>query len=494
MTKITVNNYDLDEEQLKPVLENAKYSLIIAGAGSGKTLTLIGKIKYMLDNQLIKPEEICTISFTNEATNNLKKNIIKNCHVEVPTFTFHKLALDILKKEHVSYKIARPDLLEFTIQEFFETKCFGNTFLIKKCYKIFDIPFFFSWKKILESAKFPEYKKQILTFVNLFKANGYFEKNLKDILRKAKKEPLLYVIYAIYLLYETDKESSGTLDFDDIILKTTLYLKEHACTLPYKLLIIDEFQDTSLCRFQFVQEILKKTDASLCVVGDDYQSIYHFSGCDLTIFLNFASYFPNVKTYKLETTYRNSDELVKTAGRFIQKNPNQVKKELKSSKHIEKPIKLIYYKNLDSVLERVLEMIPEDKEIFILGRNHFDLKKYTKNLTYSMKENNEITFFKFPNRKIRFLTVHAAKGLESDVVILLNLENTLYGFPTLLKDEKILSYIKNQQPYPFEEERRLFYVGLTRTKSLIYVLIPKFNPSCFIKEIKKDKNVENLFL
>ena len=232
----------------------------------------------------------------------------------------------------------------------------------------------------------------------------------------------------------------------------------------------------------------------MCVVGDDYQSIYHFSGCDLTIFLNFASYFPNVKTYKLETTYRNSDELVKTAGRFIQKNPNQVKKELKSSKHIEKPIKLIYYKNLDSVLERVLEMIPEDKEIFILGRNHFDLKKYTKNLTYSMKENNEITFFKFPNRKIRFLTVHAAKGLESDVVILLNLENTLYGFPTLLKDEKILSYIKNQQPYPFEEERRLFYVGLTRTKSLIYVLVPKFNPSCFIKEIKKDKNVENLFL
>ena len=99
MIKIIVNNYELDEEQLKPVLENAKYSLIIAGAGSGKTLTLIGKIKYMLDNQLIKPEEICTISFTNEATNNLKQNIFKNCHVDVPTFTFHKLALDILKKD-----------------------------------------------------------------------------------------------------------------------------------------------------------------------------------------------------------------------------------------------------------------------------------------------------------------------------------------------------------------------------------------------------------
>lgn len=494
MIKIIVNNYELDEEQLKPVLENTKYSLIIAGAGSGKTLTLIGKIKYMLENQLIQPEEICTISFTNEATNNLKQNIFKNCHVDVPTFTFHKLALDILKKEKIFYTIAKPDLLEFTIDEFFQTKCFGNSFLAKKCYKILDVPSFFSWKKILESAKFPGIKKQILTFINLFKANGYFQNDLKEILKKAQKEPLLYIVYAIYLLYESNKESSGILDFDDIILKTTSYLKEHHCSLPYKLLIIDEFQDTSLCRFQFVQEILKQTDASLCVVGDDYQSIYHFSGCDLTIFLNFSSYFPNVKSYKLETTYRNSDELVKSAGKFIQKNPNQIKKELKSSKHILKPIKLIYYKNKDSVLEKVLKKIPEDQEIFLLGRNHYDLKKYTKDLAYSLKENQELVFTKFPNHKIRFLTVHAAKGLESDVVILLNLEDTLYGFPSLLKDEKILSFIKKEQSYPFEEERRLFYVALTRTKTFVYLLIPKYNPSCFIKELKKDKNTECLFL
>ena len=149
-------------------------------------------------------------------------------------------------------------------------------------------------------------------------------------------------------------------------------------------MIIDEFQDTSLCRFQFVEEIIKQTDASLCVVGDDYQSIYHFSGCDLTIFLNFARYFPDVKTYKLETTYRNSDELVKTAGMFVQKNPQQVKKELKSKKHLLKPIKLVYYKNVETILEKVLQKIPEDKEIFILGRNHFDLKKYTKYLHYKI--------------------------------------------------------------------------------------------------------------
>ena len=112
MNKICVNNYALDPEQLKPILENPKYSIIIAGAGSGKTLTLIGKVKYLLENHLLKPEEICMISFTNEATRDLQRNIQKNCKVEIPIFTFHKLALDILKKEHITYQIAKPDFLE----------------------------------------------------------------------------------------------------------------------------------------------------------------------------------------------------------------------------------------------------------------------------------------------------------------------------------------------------------------------------------------------
>ena len=494
MDKIIVNNYSLDTEQLKPIFDNPKYSMIVAGAGSGKTLTLIGKVKYLLENKLLKPEEICMISFTNEAVFNLKENIQKNCQVEIPVFTFHKLALDILKKENISYQIAKPDFLEYTIDEFFQAKCFHNPFLIKKCYQVFDYPSFFSWHFLLKSPKFLEIKKIIATFILLCKANGYFQNDLKHILKIARKEPLLYLIYAIYLLYESNKEASSILDFDDIILKTTEYLQTHFVFLPYKMIIIDEFQDTSLCRFQFVQEILRLTDASLCVVGDDYQSIYHFSGCDLSIFLQFTKYFPTAKVYKLEKTYRNSEELVKTAGEFIQKNPNQIRKELTSDKHFEKPIKLVFYKNTDTALEKILATIPKDKEVFILGRNHFDLKKYTKRLSYTKKENHQIVFDKFPHLNIRFLTVHSSKGLESDIVILLNLEHTLYGFPSLVKDEKILSLIKKEQPYPFEEERRLFYVGLTRTKSIVYVMVPRYNPSCFIKELKRHKNVEKIFL
>lgn len=494
MGKIIVNNYPLDKEQLKPILDHPKYSIIIAGAGSGKTITLIGKVKYLLENKLLKPEEICMISFTNEAVCNLQKNILKNCGVEIPIFTFHKLALHILKQEHIPYQIATPDLLPYVIHEFFQSKCFGNKFLIKKCYQVFDYPSFFSWNFLLKSPKFLEIQKQIITFINLCKANGYFQNDLKTIFIGAKQEPFLYLIYAIYLIYESHKEASGILDFDDMILKTTEYLKMHPINLPYKMIIIDEFQDTSLCRFQFIQEMIRLTDASLCVVGDDYQSIYHFSGCDLSIFLNFTKYYPTAQVYKLERTYRNSDELVKIAGEFIQKNPNQICKKLTSAKHLEKPIKLVFYKNANTALEKILQRMPEDKEVFILGRNHFDIKKYTKKLSYTEKDNYQIVFDKFPHLKIRFLTVHSSKGLESDIVILLNLEHTLYGFPSLQKDEKILALIKKEQPYPFEEERRLFYVGLTRTKTVVYVMIPRYNPSCFVKELKKHKNIEKLFL
>ena len=492
MKKIIVNGYELDDEQLKPVLDNPHYSLIIAGAGSGKTLTLIGKIKYLLENNLAKPEEICAISFTNEATNNLKQNIWKNCQVSVVTKTFHKLALWILKEAKITYAIAPESLLSFVIEEFFQTECFNNSFLKRKCYKIFNIPTFIKWSYILESEKYLGIKKQIHTFISLFKANGLFSEDMQAFFQKASNEPLLYLIYAIYIIYETEKKGQNLFDFDDMILEATKYLQNNSMAIPFKYLIIDEFQDTSLCRFQFILEILKQTNASLCVVGDDYQSIYHFSGCDLTIFLNFQRFFPETKIYKLEKTYRNSDELVKTAGKFIKKNPSQIIKDLRSDKHFVKPIKIVYYKNINTVLEKVLAKIPANQKIFLLGRNHFDLKKYTKNLSFEAKEEAEVVFARFPQHKIRFLTVHAAKGLESDVVIILNLENTLYGFPSLLQDERIYSLIKKEQPFPFEEERRLFYVALTRTKTCVYLLTPKYTPSRFVTEIKKENNVEIL--
>lgn len=493
--KINVNGYDLDKEQMKPIIENPKYSIIIAGAGSGKSLTLIGKIKYLLDNNIYKKEEICCISFTNEATNSLSNSISKNCKENVECYTFHKLALKILKESNITYKIASPNLLNEIIDEFFISKCFGNNHLQNIIFKIFHIYFFKNnkkWNNIINSKELNNLKRTIITFINLMKSNGYGKESFDKFFKNKKHKNLLIIIYSIYTIYETEKESSSLIDFDDMmsVAKKTLLLKKNI--LPFKLIIIDEFQDTSLCRFNLINEIIKQNDASLCVVGDDYQSIYNFSGCDLNLFLHFKDYYKSAQIYKLEKTYRNSQELIWSAGKFIMKNSSQIKKNLISDKHLEKPIIISYFKDKTKVLEKVIKEIDPDKEILILGRNNFDLKNYLTD--YKLLENNYIELKNFKDRRVRYLTIHSSKGLESEIVILLNVEDNIYGIPSKQKDESILSLVKNELPFPYEEERRLFYVALTRTKSYIYLLTPISSPSIFIKEIKKDKNVNIRFV
>ena len=233
-----------------------------------------------------------------------------------------------------------------------------------------------------------------------------------------------------------------------------------------------------------IKKIVNKNKSKLCVVGDDYQSIYRFQGCDLSLFLNFNKEFDNVKTYFLSETYRNSQELITIAGNFIMKNPYQIKKNLLSNKNIDNPIKIIKYINEKNVLLRLIKTLPKDKEILILGRNNIDINNYLDN--YKLDNNDLI----IPNidHNLKYMTIHSSKGLESDIVIILNMKNDIYGIPSQIKDDKILSILKSKELYKYEEERRLFYVALTRTKSYVYLLTPLLYPSIFIKETKRIYN------
>lgn len=493
MTKIEINEILLDDEQTKPIIEMPKYSLIIAGAGSGKTLTMVGKIKYLLENDYYKPEEILAISFTNEAVNSLKKKININTGANVDTLTFHRLALNILKTNNVEFNVLNSNYLEYLVDEFFNTKCFNNKNIANSFFKYNYVLFKTNnnWNKLINEQTIKEAKKLIITFLNLFFGNGLNIHAWKGIFKLSNRHEryLLNIIYAIYLAYIEEKDSSHKIDFNDMIVMATKYIKKGNIKLPYKFILIDEFQDTSPIRFNLIKAIIKVNNASLCCVGDDYQSIYHFSGCDIDLFLNYDKLLPGAVIYKLERTYRNSQELIKMAGDFINRNPLQVKKNLISDMHLTKPIKIIYYEKRKDIIIKLIKKIPSTESIFILGRNNFDIKGYLNECDYEL-DNSNIRIKGLSDYNIKYLTIHSAKGLEADQVIILNLEDGIYGLPSKQRDEDILRFVKKNTSYPYEEERRLFYVGLTRTKRNVYLLVSKNKPSRFINEIKYYKDVE----
>ncbi len=313
---------------------------------------------------------------------------------------------------------------------------------------------------------------EISSFINLFKSYNLD----RNYLRKISNTKLLKVIEKIYDIYDNELNSQGLYDFNDIIRKACELIKLKGLKRYYRYIIIDEFQDISKERYNLVTVIRNSCNSKVFAVGDDFQSIYKFSGSSIDMIINFKKYFGYTKVIKLTNTYRNSIELIKASTRFITKNPYQVRKRISSSKSINRPIKVVYYiKNMNIKFKKILDMV--NGEVLILSRNNKDV-----NLILDEEVTLKEDTIYYKEREFSFKTVHKAKGLESNNVILLNLNNSCHGFPNKI-DNKLQKKILPKSKYLYEEERRLFYVALTRTKNNIYLLVDKENPSIFVKEM-----------
>ena len=438
----------MNEKQLEAVksLEN---TLVVAGAGSGKTFTIVNKIKYLLDNNIYKENELLIISFTNESVNDLKRKIDYNLDI----MTFHKLAITLINNPDM--KISNEYYLKYIINEYFNSYGKYN----KKQNKLI--------KRILQEMDIDNLKKLIFTFINLYKSNYNDINYLLNLYQKSHFINKIYfkIILEIYHIYNQEIESSNLYDFNDMIKIATNNINNNLIKTNYKYIIIDEFQDTSLNRFKLIDAIMKQNNAKIFVVGDDYQSIYRFSGCNLDIFLNFNKLVSNLNIINLDYNYRNPKEIIDVANSFIMKNKNQIKKETICLKNINKPIKICFYKNKRTAIEKILKYI--DTKYLILGRY-----------------NKDKDLFNVQDKP--FLTIHKSKGLEEDNIILINLTNNNNSLPSKTKNHKIINKLIKTDYYPYEEERRLFYVALTRTRNNIYLLVPKSNYSIFIKELMKN--------
>lgn len=456
---------NLDEFQLKVVFSTDN-TLVIAGPGSGKSTTIAQKVRYLINDLKVLESEILLISFTNKSVDDLKKKLGNNLFIT----TFHRLAIDILKYNNIKYQISDSNLLDYIIDEYLIT--IKNKDKLCRYLNILKLDKY--------SIEYISFKKLIKTFINLYKTNNHSINDLRNIVKNANDKYLIKIILDIFYLYEEEKNSTNSLDFDDMILLATKILQKNYNYKNFKYIIIDEFQDTSLIRFNLIKVILENTKAIFTAVGDDAQSIYHFSGCDLFIFLNLSKYIGNLKVLKLANTYRFSQELIDISAKFINKNKNQLDKSMHGFFSEKKPLELIYYLNPKKKFKELLNMLNE-KNILILGRNQKDIYEY---IDDDFKiENDNLTY---KDKVYKYLTIHSAKGLEADYVIILNVSNKTYGIPNKIENHPILSYVSSKaDDFPYAEERRVFFVAITRCKIKSYLLIPKNNPSIFIKEIKK---------
>lgn len=342
---------------------------------------------------------------------------------------------------------------------------------------------------------FSSFFNLIMTFISLYKAQtkddtGFDElKGQLDDSRYDTSRTRLFldICKDIYNYYMQNLREADKIDFDDMILQA-IDLLDTTPNFKYKYIIVDEFQDISKSRTKFLQKLIEHGNSKLFAVGDDWQAIYRFAGCDISVFLEFENIFAGAKLNYITSTHRNSTELQQIVEPFITANPSQYKKHIKSAKHQDKPVRIIYHKdNKAMALTKALEdisIINSNAKVLVLGRNRRDIDAFICK-EIQVVDDKTINHHDYPKLEISYSTVHGSKGLESDFVVLISGEDAQNGFPNKMEDDNVLTLLLGKKNnFEYAEERRLFYVALTRTKSIVYLLSDKSKSSDFIQEIK----------
>ncbi len=698
----------LDEEQRRVVLSDEDHTLVIAGAGAGKTTTIAAKVKYLVDKQKIKPSQILVISFTNKAVDELKVRINQNLRIPVVVSTFHSVGYSILRQsETLQKKVVDGGFIYNVLNEYLKTKILHDQSLVDKLILFFasyisapyedkNINEYFKFLansdfstiksnlnqyiqevtnrktqkketikneilrsqeevmianflymnqinyeyepiyqyRILDSRKpytpdfiikqgnkityiehfgitedgqnnrytkqelekykaivnnkiklhrkhgtdliytFSKYKdnrsilshleeellkrgyelnkrnsvevyKQLIdkqeskyiakltfficTFISNFKTQGFqYQKfnELKQSINNPRTQLFLEICEVCYLEYQKKLKEFNYIDFQDMINNSAQIIKNKKLAkekIDFKYIIVDEYQDISRQRYNLIKELSQLCNAKIMAVGDDWQSIYAFSGSVLPLFTQFCNIVGYGSELKITRTYRNAQEIINIAGNFIQKNSNQIKKALISPKRIENPVFIQSYddsyssnnsrkrggvfENIGVAINEAIAQIitynnAEKKSkipsILLIGRYGFDARNMCKSNQFSYDEKTGNVFSsKFGAKvKLNFMTAHSSKGLSADNVIIINAKDSVYGFPSKVEDDPILKLVVSyDNSYNYAEERRLFYVALTRTKNRVFIITPKNKPSEFIKELLNEpQNYPNVTL
>ena len=340
--------------------------------------------------------------------------------------------------------------------------------------------------------------------INLIKSNGYDIATVRNLNHAGSNTQannillsLLEPIFNAYCKYLSDHKE---IDFNDMINLASEYVRQGKYINPYKYVIVDEYQDVSKARFTLLDCLRKSGDYELFCVGDDWQSIYRFAGSDIGFILNFSKYWGATEVSKIETTYRFSQKLIEISGGFIMQNPVQIKKSIRGkSEDFGFPLgEISGYTDKFSIefMSKKLNDIPKGSSVFFIGRYSFDAKLLNDSGLFSCQYNNtsgliEVKAKSRPDLNMVFLTAHKSKGLQADYVFIINNKKSRMGFPSKIQDAPILDLLlDNCDQYPYAEERRLFYVALTRAKKKVFIVTVNGQESEFAMELKERYGTE----
>lgn len=633
-----LESYPLTDDQRRAIVVDEESCLIVAGAGTGKTSTIIGKAGYLIEKGLAAPEEILLIAFNKDVASEMSERALFRLKRKLNARTYHSLGLEVISQsegvkpsvtelasdrvklpkkisefirnrstdENFSRMISNYFLFHFSpYKSMFEFNSWGEyiEYLIKfdirslkgdivKSFEECDIanflyingidyeyekryevktadirymqykPDFFlpeyglyiehfgidrkgktapyvaqvgynkeiKWKRdihrdnettLVETYSYEKQEGKLLsnleeklhakgvvlnpipssqifdklnelgkvdslslllsTFLNLYKSCG---KTLDEIRNNAGSEDdrtrtFLEIFSRIYDDYTAYIEETEEIDFNDMINAAESLVRQRKFASKFKYILVDEFQDISQSRYRFLKSLLGQNRAHLFCVGDDWQSIYRFTGSDLSIMLDFAKNLEFSEKNYLVETFRFNDKLCDFSTKFILKNPNQIEKRITSRKKGDKPAVTLIKGETKSALTNAIGEIDQRRRskesVFIIGRYN-----------YLEPENLGEISEKYPELEITFTTAHSSKGLEADNVILIGLASGEYGFPCQIVDDPILNLVLAKQDlFANAEERRLFYVAITRARKHVYLVGGKFWASTFLSEIQQ---------
>ena len=479
-----VENHPLDREQRKSIYDPAKFNLVVAGAGSGKTTTILGKILYLLQSGFASPPEILVLSFTHDSATELRERFLREHYQafadqillgkspppNVTIETFHSLALKMLRKLWPDFSVTtnkvddEQSVLEITDDLVSDSdELTMQTSIIREFLDLHELD---STTLSLIANKFssPDYGKLFLT------VSEKYQRELSSLLEK----------------HQTT--------FSGLIKLAIRYLRSGQIKTQFRYIIVDEYQDLSALRQEFLHLLIESSQANLFAVGDDWQAIYGFSGSRVDFTLNFRKFWGDFSLHRISKTYRFGPTLAGLSSNFIMQDHTQIQKQIRSQKEdsLEAVVEICGdSERLDlEVLTHYFESLPRDSLILLLGRFQIDRFRLAHCSKFNLTSDG-IEFYPRPDLKIRFLTVHQSKGLEADYIVLLNNREAKLGFPAHVKDPplkaelvRIVDELKLDQ-ISENEERRLFYVALTRTKEQVILLTVDGKESSFIKELRR---------